>query len=115
MLVALTLSLSGCVTTQKIIISPLERPALNLPNPQKFTLDHVHWYTLSQLASPGAVGSTDDFWKEMNKQFSTSGVAISPDDFRKILKNETKLKIFIQEQEAIIAAYKKYYIKNTVH
>ena len=110
------LLLSGCVAhDKKIFIQALNKPELILPNPEPFALDSVKLYPLSKAAKAGDVGSIDQFWKEVDKELATSGLAITPSGFKKYIKNQTKIRLYIREQQAIIAAYRKYYANKTVH
>ena len=112
---AVLLLVSGCATATKTVdvkTTVVQKPKLNLPPPDEVLLDPVKWYALAKKAPPGQRGSIEYFWQEMEKKGYTTGIAISPEDFKRLARNEDKKTKLIRQQQAIIKAYKKYYEEN---
>ena len=113
LIAALILPISGCVTTKtKIIIEPLHRQKLVLPTPSQFMSDPVHWYILSKKIPAGQKGSIEDFWSYAEKSGASAGLVLTPNDYKALARNNSKLRKFILQQQALIKAYKKYYNDN---
>ena len=113
---AVLLLVSGCASTGSKPVDvrtvTVQKPKLNLPAPDQVLLDPIKWYALAKKAPPGQRGSIEHFWQEMEKKGYTTGMAISPEEFKKIARNEDKKAKLIRQQQAIIKAYRKYYEEN---
>jgi hypothetical protein len=114
--VAASLTLAGCTSKSKPVeftATQVQKQKLNLPPPDAVLQNPVKWYGIAKNAPPGERGSIEFFWSEMEKQGLTTGLALSTNDFKKLLRNEEQLKRYIRQQDAIIRAYRKYYEENS--
>ena len=106
----LVLTLSGCAhKSTKIKVEPIGRPTLVLPSPDQIIANPVHWYAVVKNAPAGQKGSIEYFFQH---QAGNLGLAVSPDDFRNISKNNAQLRRLILQQQALLRAYKNYYEAN---
>ena len=104
-LVAL-LTLSGCGSMpQKIEVSakPIEKPELVLPDADGLRMKEVKWVLL-----------TPENFEEKLKDFEKSGrpivfFALTDEGYENISMNFSAIRAYIQQQQAIIAAYENYY------
>lgn len=113
---AVSLTLTGCAGKAKPVefkATEIPRQKLNLPPPDAVLQNPVKWYGIAKSADPETRGSIGYFWAQMDKQGYTTGLALSPGDFKKLLKNEEALRRYIRQQDAIIRAYRKYYEENS--
>ena len=101
------LTLSGCSSTmpQKIEVSakPIEKPELVLPDADGLRMKEVKWVLL-----------TPENFEEKLKDFETSGrpivfFALTDEGYENISMNFSAIRAYIQQQQAIIAAYENYY------
>jgi len=112
-LLTLPLALSGCAKDRlEIQTIPTTKARLNLPSPDEVLLNPVRWLGLSKNVPPGERGSIEYFWKQMKSRGYTTGVALSPADFRKLSANNAKLRKYILQQKSLIRAYRNYYEAN---
>lgn len=110
----MVIGLSGCASTPKlkVVTTQAERQKLNLPSVDQVMNDPVRWLAIVKNAPKGQKGSIEYFWQQMEKNGHSTGVALSPKDFRNMSRNNAKLRKYILQQKAIIRAYKKYYNEN---
>jgi len=90
---------------QKIEVSakPIEKPELVLPNPEALNMKEVKWVLL-----------TPENFEEKLKDFETSGrpivfFALTDQGYENLSLNFSSIRAYIQQQQAIIAAYENYY------
>lgn len=83
--------------------SPVEKPTLTLPNADELNLRDVEWVVLTpenfeeQVAKVNETGRPVAFFALTDKGYENLGLNLSD------------LRAYIQQQQAIIAAYKRYY------
>ena len=113
-LLATSTILTGCATTKTVDFkaTTVQRPHLILPTADQILQDPIRWYAIAKKAPPGQKGSIEYFWQEMEKQGLTTGLVLSPSEYRKLARNTAKLQQYILQQKAIIKAYKRYYEEN---
>lgn len=104
-LIAISL-ISGCGSAPKRIevsAKPVERPALVLPKADELNMRKVEWVVLTeanfdeQLAKLKASGRAVAFFAIVDQGYENLGLNIS------------SIRSYIQQQQAIIAAYEAYY------
>jgi hypothetical protein len=107
LVLAALLAISGCSSTmpQKIEVSakPIEKPELVLPDADGLRMKEVKWVLL-----------TPENFEEKLKDFETSGrpivfFALTDEGYENISMNFSSIRAYIQQQQAIIAAYENYY------
>ena len=98
--------ISGCSSMPKQIVvsaEPIEKPKLILPQADELDLRDVEWIILVK-----------DNWEEQWEKLQESGDAlaffsVSDKGYENLGLNYSDLRAFIQQQDAIIAAYRGYY------
>ncbi len=104
-IIALT-SACGSLPKQIFVSSePIEKPKLILPQSDELDLRDVEWVILVK-----------DNWEEQWAKLQNSGDALaffatSDSGYESLGLNNSDVRAFIQQQEAIIAAYKSYYLE----
>jgi hypothetical protein len=101
------LAISGCSSTmpQRIEVSakPIDKPELVLPDADGLRMREVQWVLL-----------TPENFEEKLKDFEESGrpivfFALTDEGYENISLNFSAIRAYIQQQQAIIAAYENYY------
>ena len=103
------LLISGCSTPVKRIevsAKPVERPSLELPKADELNLKEVDWIVV-----------TEDNYQEVFDKIRSSGrpvalFALTDKGYENISVNFSAIRSYIQQQQAIILAYKNYYEKS---
>lgn len=105
-LIATSLLISGCTSMpQRIEVSakPVDKPQLVLPGADELNLRDVDWIII-----------TEENWEEKLAELQSSGrsvafFAITDKGYQDLGLNFSDLRAYVQQQDAIIAAYQKYY------
>ena len=105
-LIVTALLISGCTSMpQKIEVSakPVDKPQLVLPSADELNLREVNWTII-----------TEDNWEEKLAELKSSGrsvafFAITDKGYENLGLNFSDLRAYVQQQDAIIAAYQEYY------
>lgn len=100
--------ISGCSSLPKEIFvsaEPIEKPKLILPKTDELDLRDVEWVILVK-----------ENWEEQWAKLEKSGEALAffattDSGYENLGLNYSDLRAFIQQQEAIIAAYRSYYLE----
>ena len=100
--------ISGCSSMPKQIVvsaEPIEKPKLILPKSDELDLRDVEWIILVK-----------DNWEEKWAELEKSGealafFAVTDSGYENLGLNYSDLRAFIQQQDAIIAAYRSYYLE----
>ena len=100
--------ISGCSSLPKEIFvsaEPIEKPKLILPKSDELDLRDVEWIILVK-----------ENWEEQWAKLEKSGEALAffattDSGYENLGLNYSDLRAFIQQQEAIIAAYRSYYLE----
>ena len=99
--------LSGCSSTapQRIEVSakPIDKPELVLPNADQLRMKEVEWVLI-----------TPENFEEKVAEIEATGrpvvfFALTDEGYENISMNFSSIRAFIQQQQAIIAAYENYY------
>ena len=101
-------AISGCSSLPKQIFvsaEPIEKPKLILPQADELDLRDVEWVILVK-----------DNWKEQWAKLEQSGDALAffattDSGYESLGLNYSDLRAFIEQQDAIIAAYRGYYLE----
>lgn len=102
----LSLFLAGCNTTtvyDKPII--VDRPELIVPNVQPVTQSNVKWIIITPE-------NANQKMKELQAEGTFTVLALTPDGYKNLSMNVAELRRYIQQQNAVIAAYQEYYKNN---
>ena len=102
----LSLSLAACSPSVKqidIVSAPLERVPLSLPEVDKLTLDEVNWIVVTEA-------NVAEVFKDLEqKKYDLVIFGLTDRGYEDLSVNVAKLKQLVKQQNAVIAAYKKYY------
>ena len=101
-------TISGCSSLPKEIFvsaEPIEKPKLILPKSDELDLRDVEWVILVK-----------ENWEEQWAKLEKSGEALAffattDSGYENLGLNYSDLRAFIQQQDAIIAAYRSYYLE----
>ena len=110
----LSLSLSGClglwgndtVAPLEIRTKPVKRPALTLPNADQLDQRDITWV----LVTPTNHEEVFESLKKTGDDLVVFG--LTGDDYGKLGLNISDIRMYIGQQQAIISAYKNYYIES---
>jgi len=100
--------ISGCSSLPKQIFvsaEPIEKPKLILPESDELDLREVEWVILVK-----------ENWEEQWAKLEKSGDALAffattDSGYENLGLNYSDIRAFIQQQEAILAAYRSYYLE----
>ena len=102
----LLLSLSACGSSVKpiqIVSAPLERVPLDLPPVDVLKLDDINWIIVTEE-------NVQSVWADLEKKkYSVVIFGLTDKGYEDLSVNVAKLKKLVQQQKAVIAAYKNYY------
>ena len=101
-------SISGCSSLPKQIFvsaEPIDKPKLILPESDELDLREVEWVILVK-----------ENWEEQWAKLENSGDALAffattDSGYENLGLNYSDIRAFIQQQEAILAAYRSYYLE----
>ena len=98
--------MSACGSSVKpiqIVSAPLERVPLDLPPVDVLKLDDVNWIIVTEE-------NVQSVWEDLEKKkYSVVIFGLTDKGYEDLSVNVAKLKKLVQQQKAVIAAYKKYY------
>lgn len=107
LLILALISVSGCGVKQPIIqTKPLDRIPLNITTPRPIETLPINWIIITK-------DNVEAVIEEQNKLGNSVFIALTPDGYKKISSNQAEILRFILQQQAVIAAYKDYYIPVT--
>ena len=101
-----TVFLAGCSSSVKelnVTTKPIEKPVLVLPNADTLNLQEVEWFVINEE-------NVDEVWARLSddkKDIVMFG--LTDDGYEKLSLNMSDIMTLIQQQQAIIGAYKNYY------
>jgi hypothetical protein len=104
-IIALTSACSSLPKQIFVSAEPIDKPKLILPKSDELDLRDVEWVILVK-----------DNWEEQWAKLENSGDALaffatSDSGYENLGLNYSDLRAFIQQQDAIIAAYRSYYLE----
>jgi hypothetical protein len=104
--VLLALTLAGCASTKDtLVVKPqvVERPKLEIPSPSPVQQLQFEWVVITK----------DNYEKKFKEIESKGGTvtlfALTPQGYQNLSMNVAEMRRFMQQQQAVIAALKKYY------
>lgn len=104
--VLLSLVLSGCASTKDtLVVKPqvVERPKLEVPAPAPVQQLQFEWIVITKE-------NYEKKFKEIESKGGTVTLfALTPQGYQNLSMNVSELRRFMQQQQAVIAALKKYY------
>lgn len=97
--------LSGCATTPTSVAVPIERAPMVVPQADVIKLDTVKWLVVTE-------DNAKSVFDKLKEQGDARPVLYSLTDknFEKLTINTAKVQAFVTQQQAIISAYKAYYV-----
>jgi uncharacterized lipoprotein YajG len=103
---AAALSLAGCASTEtKMYVKPevVERPKLEVPSPAPVQQLGFEWMVITKE-------NAEQKFAEIEKRGGVVTLfALTPQGYQNLSLNVSELRRYIQQQNAVIAAMKKYY------
>jgi hypothetical protein len=88
--------------TVKINAEPVAKPTLVLPPADVLSLKPIQWRVITEGNAAETLGNS----------MSTGApvlFAITAEDYAKLSQNISSIRLYIQQQQAVIAGYKQYY------
>lgn len=101
----LPLSLTGCLTPKKplIVVTPIERVPLTLPNVDSIDTKEVEWTIIT-------VENYEDVFYNLQKNKVDGAIfGLTDQGYVNLSENIAAIRKLVQQQQAIIIAYEKYY------
>jgi hypothetical protein len=104
----LLIALTGCsflpkVKTIETVKVAVEKPALNLPNPQSLSLKKVEWVVVTRE-------NAEAVFADLEKQGKAIALfAMTTDGYEALALNIADIKGYLATQKEIIIQYRKYY------
>jgi len=102
-----TMGLTACAGSPprriEVSTTPIEKPALILPDATVLRLDEVEWIVITK-------DNVEEVFAELESSRKDAAlVGLTPVGYEVLATNYSDIMAYIQQQNAIIAAYKNYY------
>ena len=101
-----TLFLAGCSTTPRVLevsAVPIDKPQLILPDIDKLELKEVEWIVINEA-------NVQEVWKRISDDKKDVVLfGLTDDGYEKLSINLSDIMTLVQQQKAIIVAYRNYY------
>lgn len=107
----LSLFVSGCSTSKsleeiEVKTVPVEKPTLSLPGSDPVNLKKVEWIIITP-------DNQDTVFIEVEEKSGSSALfSLDVDSYEDLSRNLNEVRRYIEQQEAIIKAYERYYVKS---
>ena len=104
----LVILLSRCSSLQQVIpvevsTKPVEKPELTLPRVDELRMREVNWIVINQ-------DNVDQVFEDLKNRNIPVGVyALTGEQYENLGLNFSDIRALVQQQQAIIIAYEKYY------
>ena len=104
----LVILLSSCSSLQQVIpvevsTKPVEKPELTLPRVDELRMREVNWIVINQ-------DNVDQIFENLkNKNIPVGVYALTGEQYENLGLNFSDIRALVQQQQAIIVAYEKYY------
>lgn len=104
----LVILLSSCSSLQQVIpvevsTKPVEKPELTLPRVDELRMREVNWIVINQ-------DNVDQVFEDLKNRNIPVGVyALTGEQYENLGLNFSDIRALVQQQQAIIVAYEKYY------
>lgn len=102
LIVASMISLTGCQTVKDLIPTLVQRNPLVVPIAAPVEQYPYDWYVITAENSQAK-------FMELSGKGTVEVIGVSPDGFKNLNLSMAELRKYIQEQQAIIDAYRSYY------
>ena len=102
LLALLLVSLIGC-SPLVVDTKPVDKPALNLPNPDPIVMDKIQFITVTKENAPAVFAALE------KKGLKAVIIGLSGTDFKILAMDLNKIKDFMILQQDLINKYKSYY------
>lgn len=107
-LLASLISIGGCATPTAIA-TLVERPALVVPQADVIKMDPVTWTVITEA-------NQQQVFETLKKNGQNPVLfGLTDRNYERLTINTAKVQAFVTQQQAIISAYKAYYIDNATH
>jgi PBP1b-binding outer membrane lipoprotein LpoB len=101
-----TLFLAGCSTTPRVLevsAVPIDKPQLILPDVDKLELKEIEWIVINEA-------NVQEVWKRISDDKKDVVLfGLTDDGYEQLSINLSDIMTLIQQQKAIIVAYRNYY------
>ena len=104
----LVILLSSCSSLQQVLpvevsTRPVEKPELTLPRVDELRMREVNWIVINQ-------DNVDQVFEDLKSKNIPVGVyALTGEQYENLGLNFSDIRALVQQQQAIIVAYEKYY------
>ena len=104
----LVILLSSCSSLQQVLpvevsTKPVEKPELTLPRVDELRMREVNWIVINQ-------DNVDQVFEDLKSKNIPVGVyALTGEQYENLGLNFSDIRALVQQQQAIIVAYEKYY------
>jgi len=104
----LVILLSSCSSLQQVLpvevsTRPVEKPELTLPRVDELRMREVSWIVINQ-------DNVDQVFEDLkNKNIPVGVYALTGEQYENLGLNFSDIRALVQQQQAIIIAYEKYY------
>ncbi len=104
----LVILLSSCSSLQQVLpvevsTRPVEKPELTLPRVDELRMREVSWIVINQ-------DNVDQVFEDLkNKNIPVGVYALTGEQYENLGLNFSDIRALVQQQQAIIVAYEKYY------
>jgi len=104
----LVILLSSCSSLQQVLpvevsTRPVEKPELTLPRVDELRMREVNWIVINQ-------DNVDQVFEDLkNKNIPVGVYALTGEQYENLGLNFSDIRALVQQQQAIIVAYEKYY------
>ena len=104
-----SLILAGCSSVEplEVKISPIKRENLNLPPVDPLKLDNIEWYVINEK-------NAEHVWKDLEKKnYDRVIFGLNDKGYENMSVNMAKILALVEQQRAVIGAYKQYHDKQS--
>jgi len=104
----LVILLSSCSSLQQVLpvevsTRPVDKPELTLPRVDELRMREVNWIVINQ-------DNVDQVFEDLkNKNIPVGVYALTGEQYENLGLNFSDIRALVQQQQAIIVAYEKYY------
>lgn len=104
----LVILLSSCSSLQQVIpvevsTKPVEKPELTLPRVDELRMREVNWIVINK-------DNVEEIFSDLkNKNIPVGVYALTGEQYENLGLNFSDIRALVQQQQAIIVAYEKYY------
>lgn len=101
------IAISGCGSVRDLNVSsePVEKPNLNLPEPDKLNLRNLNWIVVTPENAKKKLSKA-------SKRGEPILIALTAEDYKDLGLNFSDLKAYIKQLKAVNQSYENYYEKS---